>query len=165
MSGEPASGATLAEHQPLAAALPCVVQERRRRQVAQRDALGGEGHRDIEQGDPVVDRVHWFVLDFGPEFVEQRVALGSQEALAVVQERVRAKSLKGRLDDPQTEQTSRAHPNLALLLACRLQIGDRAPALVEAAGLPPLLPALAGEVFQMPEEVPGAAASAPTIIR
>lgn len=113
----------------------------------------------------MVDRVHRLVLDCGPEVVEQRVVLGGQEALAVVQERVRAKSFKGRLDDPQTERTGRAHPDLALLLARQLQIGDRAPALVEAAGLPPLLPALAREVFQIPEEVPGTAASAPAIVR
>ncbi|MFJ2203559.1 transposase family protein [Streptomyces violaceusniger] len=165
VSREPASGTALAEHQPLAAALARVVQKRRRRQVSQRDALGGEGHRDVEQRDPVVDRVHRFVMDIDPEFVEQRVVLGGQEALAVVQERVRAKSFKGRLDDPQAEQAGGAHSDLALLLACRLQTGDRAPELVEAAGLPPLLPALAGEAFQMPEEVPGAAASAPTIVR
>lgn len=48
VSRKPASGAALAEHQPLTAALPRVVQERRRRQVSQPDALGGESDRDVE---------------------------------------------------------------------------------------------------------------------
>jgi hypothetical protein len=65
-----------------------VVQDSRRGQVGQGDALRGQGDRDVEQRGAVVDRVHRGALHLLPELVQQRVVLGDEEPLAVVEELV-----------------------------------------------------------------------------
>ena len=95
--GEPAAGSARPQHQSLAAALPRVVQEGCGGQVGQRDALRGERDRDVEQRGPVVDRVHRRGLRPGPELLQERVVLGGEETLPVVEEDVRPEGLQRRL--------------------------------------------------------------------
>lgn len=165
MPWEPAARAAGAEHQPLAAALPRVVQEGLGGQLGQGDALGGQGSRDVEQRSAVVDRVHRGGLHLFPELVQQRVVLGDEEPPAVVEELVGPERFQRRLDDAQAEQARGAGPDLAPVPGSRPQDRDGAAGLVEPAGLPPLLPGLTRELAQMLQQVPGTAAPAPPVVR
>jgi hypothetical protein len=105
--------------------------------------------------------MHRGALDAFPELLQQRVALGGEEPLPVSEESGRAQRLQRRPDHPKAEQAGRAHADLVALGLLASHLGDRASPLVQAAGLPALLPGRSGEAGQVFQQEPRATGSPP----
>ncbi|WP_280302631.1 hypothetical protein [Nocardia abscessus] len=137
------------------------MQERLGGQVDERDALRRQRRCGVEQCRAVVQRMHRGALDAFPELLQQRVALCGEEPLPVAQEPGRAQCLQRRPDHPKAEQAGRAHADLVALGLLAPHHGDRASSLIQAAGLPALLPGQSGEAGQVFQQESGATGSPP----
>jgi hypothetical protein len=91
--------------------------------------------------------------------LEQRVALGGEEPLPVAEEPGGPQRPQRWPDDPETEQAGGSDADLVALFSL---VHHRAepPRLVQAAGLPALLPALPGGVFEVLQQEAGTACPA-----